>query len=176
MSYTIIFKTIIATLPDGGIIHFSRHGCNNDGAGRDETDFRGKLYSAEDWEAEMSRLENIPRHFDGFDLKVGSRFCEYADYGSHLRRMTGRAKPLSAMMEERFISGTVHDGIRYFPEKGEPVDYPDGKEADDVFFDLVYGKLKGGYMLLTHEVSTAEDIVASLRNGERVDFYIGKAG
>ena len=175
MSYSIIFKTIIATLPDGSIIHFSRQGCKNDNAGREETEFRGKFYTAEQWEAEVSRWETMERRYDGFDLKIGSRYCEWADYGKHLRRMTGRAKPLSAMIGERYVSGTVYDGIRYFPEEGDPVDYPPGKEADNVFYDLLYGRKKGGYRDLTHSIRTEEEIEQALRNKEHVEFYIGKA-
>ena len=91
MSYSIVFETKICKLDNGDIIHFSRQGCNNDTEGRTRDDFRGKLYTSDEWEKEIIKWESMESD-EGFDLKIGSRYCSINEYGKHLRRMTKRAK------------------------------------------------------------------------------------
>ena len=59
MSYPIIFETKICKLDNGDIIHFSLKGCNNDTEGRSRDDFHAKLYTADEWEREISKWESI---------------------------------------------------------------------------------------------------------------------
>ena len=83
MSYSIIFETKIINLPDGRILHLELSGCNNDDKGRDRHDFCGKIYTTEEWERNISGWES-KESFGGFDLKIGSRYCDWRDYGRHL--------------------------------------------------------------------------------------------
>ncbi len=173
MSYSIIRETKICRLADGRIIHFSLDGCNNDDAGRDRHDFRGKIYSAEEWEKEISRWENSEGN--NWSLKIGSKYSTWHDYGKHLRTMTKRAMSMGELLADRHLYGRVYDGITYFPESGEPVNYPPGKEETDIVYGIWYGKVKGFYRGRHHIVDTEEDIVNALEKKLPVNFYIGKA-
>jgi hypothetical protein len=175
MSYTIIRETKICKLDNGDVIHFSLQGCNNDTEGRERDDFHGKYYTADEWEAEVNKWESIPREFDGFDLKIGSRYCQWADYGKHLRTMTKRAMSFDDFKTRCGVYGNVYDGITYYPENGESVDYlPNSREEHDIVYGIMYGRIQGRYMNRRHIVRTQEEIVNTLKNKECVRFYIGK--
>lgn len=96
MGYSIIFQTKIVKLSDGRILHLDRRGCNNDTEGRRPDDWTGKIYTPE---AFVAYAENFKqgskpaKESDGFDLKIGSRYCTCYDYGEHLLRMLKRAVP-----------------------------------------------------------------------------------
>ena len=177
MSYSIVFETKICKLDNGDIIHFSRQGCNNDTEGRTRDDFRGKLYTSDEWEKEIIKWESMESD-EGFDLKIGSRYCSINEYGKHLRRMTKRAKSFEDMKKERTIYGIAYDGMTYYPDNGEPIYYP--AEADNSISDIVYGiwygRYKGYYIDHRHTLETLDDIVNKLKkdNGKYVRFYIGK--
>ena len=173
MSYSIIFETKICKVANGDIIHFSLQGCNNDDVGRDRGDFTGTYYTAEEWEKEIQKWESVEKH-DYFDLKIGSRYCQWADYGKHLRRMTKKAQTIEQLKVNRTVWGRVFDGITYYPEEGEPIDYPPGKEETDIVYGIWYGRIKGKYANRVHTVSTEEEIVKALKNKEHVNFYISK--
>lgn len=49
MGYPIIFKTKIVNLSDGRILHLDLSGCNNDTEGRNNDDWKGKIYTKEDF-------------------------------------------------------------------------------------------------------------------------------
>ena len=161
-------------MENGDIIHFSLQGCNNDNAGRERDDFSAKLYTKEDWENEIQKWES--QESSEFELKIGSRCCNWADYGKHLRTMTKRSKTFDELKDERTVYGIVYDGITYYPENEEPVDYPAGDERiDDIIYGIWYGRYKGSYKSKTHYVYTQAEILDTLKtNASHVRFYIGK--
>ena len=175
MSYTIVFETKIVKLNNGDIIHFDLSGCNNDTEGRDRHDFHGTYYTADEWKKEIEKWESMPKYDDdSFDLRIGNRYCQWNDYGKHLRTMTKRAKSFADFKASRSFWGSVYDGITYYPENGKPVDYS-GKEADDIADEIVYGRIKGGYRIRTHSITTEEECINALKNNkEAVRFYVGK--
>jgi len=174
MSYPIIFETKICMLENGDIIHFSLQGCNNDDEGRERDDFTAKLYTKDEWEKEIQKWES-QKSSDGFELKIGNRCCNWADYGKHLRTMTKRSKSFDEMKDERTVYGIVYDGITYYPENAEPVDYPASDERiDDVIYGIWYGRYKGSYKTRTHYIYTLEEVLATLKSDGHVRFYIGK--
>ena len=174
MSYSIIFETKIVILPDDRILHLSLEGCNNDDEGRDRHDFRGKIYTQKEWEAYINRW--LTEEGTGsFDLKIGSRYCEWADYGKHLRTMTNRATTWEELCEHRICNAKSYDGITYYPEVGEPVYYPaDSEEIDGIVYGLIYGRIKGQYKPKRTILSQIEDIVNAIDDGKSVHFYISK--
>ena len=178
MSYSIIFETKICKLDNGDIIHFSLKGCNNDTEGRSRDDFHAKLYTADEWEREISKWESIESK-EGFDLKIGSRYCNDSDYGKHLRRMPKRAKSFDEIKSERTIYGLSYEGITYYPENGEPVYYPAEAEhsINDIVYGIWYGRYKGHYIDHRSTLCTLDEIIHKLKkdNGKYVRFYIGKA-
>ena len=175
MGYAIIFETKICKLDNGDVIHFSLQGCNNDDAGRSRDDFSAKYYTKESWEEEIYKWESIERN-DGFDLRIGSRYCNWSDYGKHLRTMTKRGKSFDDMKKERTIYGRVFDGITYYPEEGEPIDYPaEAKQSiDDIVYGIWYGRYKGSYRNRTHIIDTLDEIINTLKSNGHVRFFIGK--
>lgn len=171
MSYSIIFETKICKLSDGNILHLSLSGCNNDNEGRDRHEFRGKIYTPEAWEKYIKDFENTLS--ESWDLKIGSRYCTLADYGSHLRRMTKRAITVDEMQHERAFYGWAFDGVTYYPDgSGEPVEYPFGKECEKICDDVFYGRVKGYVHKNRHMVTTEAEITEALKKGQHVEFYI----
>ena len=75
MSYSIIYETKVVNLPDGRILHLDRSGCNNDTEGREKGLFQGKVYTLEAFEQYIARFED-GTPYEGFDLRIGSRYCQ----------------------------------------------------------------------------------------------------
>ena len=100
MSYSIIFETKIVKLSDGRLLHLDLSGCNNDTSGRSRDDWNGKIYTEDAFikYAEGFMEDSKPaKESDGFDLKIGSRYCTWYDYGKHLLRMMKRAITLDEL-------------------------------------------------------------------------------
>lgn len=176
MGYSIIFETKICKLNNGDIIHFNLSGCNNDDFGRRRDEFQGEYYTAEEWENKIREFESVKRH-DNFDLKIGSRYVNWIDYGKHLRRMTKRAKTLEEYKKECGFYGDVFDGIRFYPNDldEESIDYPAGsKEIDNITYGLWYGEIKGHIWRKHHRISTEEETIEAIKNGNHVSFYFGR--
>lgn len=175
MGYTIIFETKICKLANGDIIHFSLNGCNNDDFGRDRSQFTAKYYTAEEWENEISEWENIERSHDGFDMKIGSRYVQYADYGKHLRTMTKRAKSFEEYKKERGIIGKVLEGITYYPGDGSSTYYPyNSSEFHKIIDGVTFGEISGGYRRKFHCTSDLNETIEIIKSGRYINFYIGK--
>lgn len=173
MSYTMIFETRIVKLDDGRIIHFSLSGCNNDNEGRIRNEFTGKIYTADEWEAEISRWESI--NDEGFNLKISGRTRSYAEYGKHLRLMTKRAKTFDEMKKERAFWGIVLDGVTYYPaDNSKPIEYPFGNECEKICDDVFYGRKKGRIARRTRMIDNVDDVVDSLTKKQPAEFYIGR--
>lgn len=176
MGYTIIFETKICKLDNGDIIHFSLDGCNNDDCGRRRNEFTAKYYTAEEWENEIRSWENIGRTHSGFDMKIGSRYVQYADYGKHLRTMTKRAKSFEEYKKERYVYGEVYEGITYYPGDGSFTFYPyNSKEIHDFMDGVLHGKLTGGYRRKFHRTADIDELIEIIKSdNRRIKFYIGK--
>ena len=107
MSYSIIFETKVIALPDGRIIHLERSGCNNDEEGRVATEFYGKLYTKGEFDEYIKSFENTKHDGEGFEMKIGSRYCNLSDYGKHLRTMWNRAVPFEEFKNQRLNFYTI---------------------------------------------------------------------
>lgn len=97
MSYPIIFQTKVVKINDNEIIHFNRVGCNNDDEGRVANVYEAKIRTIEDFKrmAEGFIINSKPYKETGiFDLKVGSKWCSFYDYGMYLLRALKRADNL----------------------------------------------------------------------------------
>lgn len=122
IGYSIIFKTKIVCLSDGRILHLSLSGCNNDTEGRKDDDWVGKIYTKEEFleYAEGFTTDSKPsKDSCGFDLKIGSRYCTYYDYGMHLLRMLKRAISFDELTHSgKYVSFSKIDGVTVFePQK-----------------------------------------------------------
>lgn len=115
MGYTIIFKTKIVELSDGRIMHLKRSGCNNDTSGRRNDEWEATISTKEEYIrcAEQFQKDSEPmKNAENFDLKIGSRFCTFYDYGAHLKRMLNRAIPFSDFLTgKEFVMFQKINGI-----------------------------------------------------------------
>lgn len=175
MSYTIIFETKIVKLPDGEILHLSLSGCNNDVEGRTRDDFKAKIYSSEsDFTQEIEKWEKTESDYEGFDLKIGSRFCKWRDYGKHLRNMLRRAITIDEL-KKLGIRTYIYKGMRYIVD-GSFKDYEPGAEADKIFFDVLYGRIKGTCKPLREVTSDLQTTIDAIKQygGMNIRLYVGR--
>lgn len=177
MSYSIIFETKIVRLPDGRILHLSLQGCNNDNAGRSRDDFRGKIYTVEEFKemAENYKKDRVSmKESDGFDLKIGSRYCTYYDYGEHLLRMLNRSITWNKLTEKRRCHAEVFTGVTV--NKGTPEEiFYSPAEWEKVCYDYMYGRLEGTKEVHRSYLYGDEEIMEALdKDANHISFYIGK--
>lgn len=114
MSYPIIFQTKVVKINDNEIIHFNRTGCNNDDEGRVANVYEAKIRTIEDFKrmAERFIINSKPYKETGvFDLKVGSKWCSFYDYGMYLLRALKRADNLETFKNNYAFRATVIKGI-----------------------------------------------------------------
>lgn len=165
MGYPIIFKTKIIQLSDGRLLHLALSGCNNDTEGRHDDDWSGTIYTQEAFvkKAESFKTGSKPaKEFEGFDLKIGRRFCTYYDYGEHLLRMMKRAIPFNQMLQEyKYVSFQIIDGAIVY-ENG------DIKEMSmEEFHTYTCKKMyEGGcrYKMLYTRLKSENDIIKAIEN------------
>lgn len=139
MSYPIIFQTKVVKINDNEIIHFNRIGCNNDDAGRVANVYEAKIRTIEDFKrmAEGFIINSKPYKETGvFDLKVGSKWCSFYDYGMYLLRALKRADSLEIFKNNYAFRATVIKGIEVtdidnaIHKVFSIIEYP------DIFFEL----------------------------------------
>lgn len=114
MSYPIVFQTKVVKINDNEIIHFNRVGCNNDDEGRVANVYEAKIRTIEDFKrmAEEFMINSKPYKETGiFDLKVGSKWCSFYDYGMHLLRALKRADNLETFKNNYAFRATVIKGV-----------------------------------------------------------------
>lgn len=171
MGYTIIFKTKIINLSDGRIMHLDLSGCNNDDHGRRNDDWFAKIYNKEDFikYAEGFKIGSKPikelGEMEGFDLKIGSRYCTYYDYGMHLLRMMKRAVSFDELKNASFYH--IDGAIIYDGDKEIKLNL---KELEDFIHSPDhYGQ---GYSLSLTFLETEEDVVKAIDNNEELLIWI----
>lgn len=114
MSYPIVFQTKVVKINDNEIIHFNRTGCNNDFEGRVANVYEAKIRTVEDFKrmAERFIINSKPYKETGiFDLKVGSKWCSFYDYGMYLLRALKRADNLETFKNNYAFRATVIKGV-----------------------------------------------------------------
>lgn len=173
MSYSIVFRTKIIKLSDGRLLHLDLSGCNNDYRGRRCDDWNGKIYTKDDFvkyaEGFMEGSKPI-KESDGFDLKIGSRYCTYYDYGKHLLRMLKRAVTFDELKQSgKYVSFDRIDGATVYEDDKEIK--MSMKEFDSYFYKKLYhGGIK--YRINYTPLNNEKDIVNTLDNGDSVKIYI----
>lgn len=170
MGYSIIFETKIIKLSDGRILHLDRSGCNNDTEGRDKTEFSGTLYKYDDFVNYANRFLQMEKPVEGWELKIGSKYCTYYDYGTHLMRMLKRAISINDFASERQFFGRRIDGmeVRY----GEELDIK--TISLDEFQKLWCDNVAMSYRRKIVNIYTEEEIITAMEQKIPVEFYIGK--
>lgn len=175
MSYSIVFETKIVKLSDGRLLHLDLSGCNNDTSGRSRDDWNGKIYTLDAFikYAEGFFEDSKPaKEAGGFDLKIGSRYCTWYDYGKHLLRMMKRAVTLTDLRQSgKYISFNRIDSVTVFEdEKSIEMTM---KEFDSYYYEALYNggiRYRINYTLLEAE----KDIAEAFDNGYAVRIYISK--
>lgn len=173
MSYSIIFETKIVKLSDGRIIHFNRSGCNNDNAGRSKDDFSAKIYTVDEFvqKAENYKKNSKPyKEADCMELKIGSRYATYFDYGEHLLRMLKRAKTYTEFINSFYFSVEQLTGIQLHKpeEKFMTVD-----EFDKEFYKLLYnGGMTYTRLMEYPDIRDEENLIRLIEAGECLSFEI----
>lgn len=175
MSYSIIFETKIVKLSDGRLLHLSLQGCNNDDCGRRRDDFCGKIYTTEEFIqfAEAFKKGSKPvKESNGFDLQIGSRKCNYYDYGQHLLRMLKRAMTFEELSQKKRFVGIVYKGM-VLRENGEEK-FLTPQEFEACVYDFIYGRRHGSWTRKISILYTEEQIMEALKNNESMSFHISK--
>lgn len=144
MSYPIVFQTKVVKINDNEIIHFNRIGCNNDDEGRVANVYEAKIRTIEDFKrmAEGFIINSKPYKETGiFDLKVGSKWCSFYDYGMYLLRALKRADNLETFKNNYAFRATVIKGIEATDTDNAVhkvfsiIEYPD---IFDIYYESFY--------------------------------------
>lgn len=168
MSYSIVFQTKIVRLPDGRIIHFDRRGCNNDDAGRNRREFNAKIYTEDSFikYAEGFKKDSKPaKEIDGWDLKIGSRYATWYDYGTHLLRMLKRAENWEDFVRNHTFRASYCKGIELLKPEHKAITC---EEFEKLFYQLA----NFTYKRIMEYLYKLEDIVGLLEENKPMEFYI----
>ena len=168
MSYSIVFQTKIVKLPDGRLIHLNRIGCNNDNEGRNKREFNSKIYTENDFinYAEGFKEGSKPsKETDGWDLKIGSKYSTYYDYGEHLLRMLKRAENWEDFIHKHKFCASYCDGIEVFKPEHKIVPLKDIDKFFSEHTDFTYRRIMKHFDKL-------EDIIQLFDENRAVEFYI----
>lgn len=165
MSYPIIFQTKVVKINDNEIIHFNRVGCNNDTKGRVANIYEAKIRTIEDFKrmAEGFMINSKPYKETGiFDLKVGSKWCSFYDYGMYLLRALKRADDLETFKNNYTFKATIIKGI-------EVTGLNEGKPFKKVYFYKEYPEIKYNVKAVV-SADFSKDIVRC--KARRIEEYI----
>lgn len=175
MSYSIIFKTKVLKLSDGRLLHLSLQGCNNDTEGRRDDDWRGKIYTKTKFVeyAENFMKDSKPiKESDGFDLKIGSRYCTWYDYGKHLLRMMDRATSFQDFIHSgRYITFERIDGFDV-KEAGNII-FMSPKEFEEYYYHHIY-QTSFSYTQKSSLLATEPDIIKAFDDKDVIRICISK--
>ena len=170
MGYSIIFQTKFVKLNDGRILHMERSGCNNDDEGRKKDLFNHcKIYTPEELEAYISKWENETSDYDGYDLKIGSRYVKWIEYGKHMRRMLKKA----TNWDESNSCSYIADSIDLHFQNGDIRRDVDVEEASKIIDDDWSGSkgILSGWRINRHRTSDIEEIVTRMDDGDTVEIF-----
>lgn len=182
MSYSIIFQTKIVDLGDGRIIHFDRSGCNNDDAGREKNIFYAFIYNKEQFidKAKNYMTDSKPYKDGGdFELKIGSRYASFYDYGMHLLRMLKRADNIEQFKNNNYFRAAELVGVTVT----EPINKVfSPEEFHNAFYDILYRRgeyanIPGGGISYRRNLEYHYDlskIIPLIEKSAPVEYYICK--
>lgn len=175
MSYSIIFETKIIKLKDGRLLHLDLSGCNNDTAGRRRDEFTGTIIPVKDFleKAEKYKENSTPSSkSDGFDLKIGSRWCTFYDYGEHLLRMLKKAETWDEFANQgRFVRVTKLEKIEVYKEDGTTIEL----SVDEFCKFFEENRMESfRYRKFYKTLKSEEEIITALENDEYIIFDIGR--
>lgn len=193
MSYPIIFQTKVVKINDNEIIHFNRTGCNNnDDEGRVANVYEAKIRTIEDFKrmAERFIINSKPYKETGvFDLKVGSKWCSFYDYGMYLLRALKRADNLETFKNNYAFRATVIKGIEATDTDNAVhkvfsiIEYPD---IFDIYYESFYKSRSDNRVFEGIDFSKAscrkvidyiydiKDSIDLIKEGFPIEFYIKK--
>lgn len=178
MSYTIFFDDKFARLSDGRLIYFSRHGCNNDNAGRGRDEYHARIYTDEALEEYIESLKEgsspVKEKPEEAAFKIRSRWASYYDFGNHLERMVKRAVSFDDMKEKRRLRGKVLDRVEVSINGGEHKSYTPS-EWDKAWASVIYGSDKVETIYHSHYIYDEKEFVDAIENKAAVEFYVGEA-
>lgn len=193
MSYPIIFQTKVVKINDNEIIHFNRTGCNNDDEGRVANVYEAKIRTIEDFKrmAERFIINSKPYKETGvFDLKVGSKWCSFYDYGMYLLRALKRADNLETFKNNYAFRATVIKGIEATDTDNAVhkvfsiIEYPD---IFDIYYESFYKSRSDNRVFEGIDFSKAscrkvidyiydiKDSIDLIKEGFPIEFYIKKS-
>ena len=170
MSHSIIFETKFIKLQDGRLLHLDRSGCNNDTSGRSLSDYTGKIYTYDELQKYVISLVKDGKS-DHWELKLGSKYITYYDYGKHLATMANRAKTYEEFNNERYFIAKRYDGVELYKPEQKTLS---PKEFSDCFYDLMYSGKPFSYSRILTTLNNELEIANTLDNGEAIEFYVGK--
>lgn len=192
MSYPIVFQTKVVKINDNEIIHFNRVGCNNDDEGRVANVYEAKIRTIEDFKrmAEEFIINSKPYKETGiFDLKVGSKWCSFYDYGMYLLRALKRADNLKTFKNNYAFRATVIKGIEATDTDNAVhkvfsiIEYPD---IFDIYYESFYKSRSDNRVFEGIDFSKAscrkvidyiydiKDSIDLIKEGFPIEFYIKK--
>lgn len=176
MSYSIVFETKIVKLSDGRLLHLDLSGCSNDNVGRSRDDWKGKIYTEDAFikYAEGFMEDSKPAKESGdFDLKIGSRYCTWYDYGKHLLRMMKKSVTLDELKHSgKYVSFDIADGATVFEDE-EDIEMT-MEEFNSYFYKKLHNAGRIEYMINYTLLETEKDIIEAFDNGYAVRIYISK--
>lgn len=170
MSYSIIFDTKFIKLSDGRILHLDRSGCNNDTEGRHLSDYIGKIYTYKELQEYVISFTKDGKSEES-EIKLGSKWATYWDYGKQLALRANKAKTYDEFIAERDFTADRFDGINlYKPEQKTLTP----EEFDECFYDYLYGDKPFSYSRIMTKLNSEAEIINTINDDKGINFYVGK--
>lgn len=175
MGYSIIFGTKVVNLSDGRLLHLELSGCNNDDNGRKNDDWQGEILTKEAYikKAEDFMEGSLPmKEADGWDLKIGSRYATYFDYGKHLLRMMNKAVSFDELMHSgKYVSFNSVNGVDV------EIDGKIKTMSQMEFYAYVQKQMYNGgctYRINSTLLTTEQEVISAFDKGDTVRIFMSK--
>ena len=169
MSYPIIFGTLIVRHDSGSLILFERVGCNNDGEGRSSHDWTAKVFSSEEEIRQYAELmKSQTPLYDSFDLRIGTKYRTWVEYGEYLERKLKVAMPVDEFLDRYYFVYHHIMGIKLL-DKGIVVsveDFLNRPKLEPVTYRQVF---QNGNII-------DRNLIQNIKAGEHLTFYIQMKG
>ena len=134
------------------------------------------IYTKEDFIkfAEGFKNDSKPsKESECFDLKIGSRYCTYYDYGMHLLRMLKKSVTYDELIHSgKYVSFNRIDGVTVF-ENDKPTEMT-MKEFDDYFYKKLYSNARIRYRINYTFLEMEDDVIKAFDDENSVRIYISK--